>query len=212
MTFDLGAELEKLRSEGKISLEKEKLSLIEPKPAQKGKKQSKRTGGKSKPVEVSFLKLDDGRIAEQIYNPQLDPPHQFVTLTDTRFEFFPEIVHGNKVYVPAGEKLIEKGVVLLPSEPMNYKADALLFNEIQDFIHRYLDVPPFYERVSGLYVKYSWIHDQFQVTSYLRARGDYGCGKSRLLQTIGSIAYKPMFCGGSTTSSPIFRLIEIFQY
>ena len=211
MTFDLADQLEKLPPNVKKKLLGSKVSSVEAKATPKEKKRPRKTGGTPKTTEVSFLKLDDGRIAEQIYNPQSETPHQFVTLSDSGFEYFPEIAQGNKVYMPAGKELVEKGVVLLPSEPMNYHTDSILSKEIQDFIHRHLDVPLFYEKVSGLYVKYSWIHDQFEVTSYLRARGDYGCGKSRLLQTIGSIAYKPMFCGGSTTSSPIFRLIEMFK-
>ncbi|MEK7555016.1 MAG: hypothetical protein AAB518_03480, partial [Patescibacteria group bacterium] len=34
--------------------------------------------------------------------------------------------------------------------------------------------------------------------------------KSRFLQVIGSLCYKPMFVGGATTTSPIFRIIDGF--
>jgi hypothetical protein len=43
---------------------------------------------------------------------------------------------------------------------------------------------------------------------YLRALGDYGSGKTRFLQVIGSICYKPIFAGGATTASPIFRMLD----
>jgi hypothetical protein len=43
---------------------------------------------------------------------------------------------------------------------------------------------------------------------YLRAIGDFGSGKSRLLHTVGSLAYKPIFMAGATTVSPIFRILD----
>jgi hypothetical protein len=198
-----------------VACEANKAQPPEAKPVITESKQRKSSKSKKglKPHEVptSFINLEDGRIAEQIYNPHLDNAHQFITLNSEGFDYLPKIAIKDKVYIPAAKELVEKGVVLLPTEPIDYGSDSSLSDEIQHFIHRYLDIPLFYEKLSVLYAKYSWIHDQFSVTNYLRARGDYGCGKSRLLQTVGAVAYKPMFCGGSTTSSPIFRLMELFK-
>ncbi|HEX3363961.1 hypothetical protein [Phenylobacterium sp.] len=46
---------------------------------------------------------------------------------------------------------------------------------------------------------------------YLRLRGDYGSGKTRALQTIGSLCYKPFFASGASTVSPIFHIQDAFQ-
>jgi len=52
------------------------------------------------------------------------------------------------------------------------------------------------------------MYDRFNEVPYLRAIGDFGSGKSRFLQAIGSLCYKPVFTGGATTPSPIFRIIN----
>jgi hypothetical protein len=45
----------------------------------------------------------------------------------------------------------------------------------------------------------------------LRALGDYGTGKTRFIQTIGALCYRPMFVSGATTVSPVFRLLDAFR-
>src|SRR5262249_11271038 len=45
----------------------------------------------------------------------------------------------------------------------------------------------------------------------LRFLGEPGTGKSRMLQVAGHLAYKGIFAGGATTSSPLFRLIEVYR-
>jgi len=49
------------------------------------------------------------------------------------------------------------------------------------------------------------------VVPYLRALGDYGTGKTRLLQTVGSLCYTPIFVAGSVTAAPIFRILEVVR-
>jgi hypothetical protein len=210
MSFDLGDELLKLQ-QAKEAKWQGKAPLRMMSNQSKGEKRKPEKQDKPSEIQRSFIKFDDGRIAEQIYNPRLISPHQYIINNNGQLEYLPQIALMNNIYIPAGKELVEKGVVLLPSEPIEYVNDRHLFDEIQTFIHRYLDVSLFHEQLSVLYAKYSWIHDQYTVASYLRARGDYGTGKSRLLQTVGAIAYKPMFCGGSTSSSSIFRLIEMFK-
>jgi len=112
----------------------------------------------------------------------------------------------------ASEKdLLENNVVLFPSKPEEYESQEKLIVEIQTFINKYLAISPFFERIASYYVLFSWIHDDFNELPYLRGLGDYGTGKSRLLQVVGSICYQPIFAGGATTVSPIFRILEKFK-
>jgi len=46
---------------------------------------------------------------------------------------------------------------------------------------------------------------------YLRVQADYGCGKTRFLLTVGSLCYKPIFASGSSTVSPLFRILDSFR-
>lgn len=120
---------------------------------------------------------------------------------------------GDVTYIPHPPTLdlIRKRVVLFPSEPVEYGTQRQLLTDLRAFIHRWLDVDPFYEQLASYYVLFSWVYDAFETLPYLRAFGDYGTGKSRFLQAIGALCYRPMFVSGASTSSPIFRLIDLFR-
>lgn len=119
---------------------------------------------------------------------------------------------GNITYLPYPVDLgiIDAGVVLFPEQPADYGDMRQLVDDIQAFIHRYLDVDPFYEKLAAYYVIFTWMHDLFENLPYLRALGDYGTGKTRFLQAIGVLCYRPMFVSGASSVSPIFRLIDMF--
>lgn len=129
------------------------------------------------------------------------------------------VAYQNKIELPheillpykAGSHLISKKVILFPFEDKEYGSTHELLEKIRGFIHKYVDVSPFFEEIGAYYAMFSWIYDRFNELAYLRALGDYGSGKSRLLQVIGSVCYKPMFVGGATTTSPVFRIIDSFQ-
>lgn len=132
---------------------------------------------------------------------------------DGKTEIVRSLMMNGIVYTPyeASMALIEKGVVLLPSEIGKYESTQTLMRDICDFIHCFLDVSPFYEKIAAYYVLLSWLYDCFTVLPYLRALGDYGTGKSRFLETIGSICYRPIKTSGASTFSPVFRVIEMFH-
>ena len=120
---------------------------------------------------------------------------------------------GDVTYIPHPPTLdlIRKRVVLFPSEPVEYGTQRQLLTDLRAFIHRWLDIDAFYEQLASYYVLFSWVYDAFETLPYLRAFGDYGTGKSRFLQAIGALCYRPMFVSGASTSSPIFRLIDLFR-
>lgn len=121
-----------------------------------------------------------------------------------------EVEHNGIKYrpLPPTYNLVEKGVILFPSLPMPYESEEEILKEIQDFIHKYLDISEVFEQIATYYVLFTWMYDRFNEVPYLRAIGDFGSGKSRFLQAIGSLCYKPVFTGGATTPSPIFRIIN----
>lgn len=124
------------------------------------------------------------------------------------------------ILLPSGERLvpfsprnnlIRHEVVLLPSGPEEYGSESDLVSEIKAFVHRYVDVSPFFEEVAAYYVLFSWLYDSFNELPYLRVRGDFGSGKTRFLLTVGSLCYKPIFASGASTVSPIFRILDSFK-
>jgi len=107
--------------------------------------------------------------------------------------------------------LIEKGVILLPSKASKYKDEKTLLKNIQNFIHKYMDIEEQFEKLCAYYVMFTWVYDRFNETPYLRALGDYGTGKTRFLQTLGALCYKSTFTSGATTPAPIYRINEMFH-
>lgn len=158
-----------------------------------------------KPKMSSFLRSST-KIAEMFY----DMDKKGFAVYDTKTGNI-ETVDKFEGYEPYNSEMVEKGVVLLPTEVGEYENEMKLIDEIQAFIHRYVDVSPFFEKLSAYYVMFTWLYDNFNTLPYLRVLGDYGTGKTRFLQTVGSICYKPMFAGGATTPSPVFRIIEMFK-
>ena len=67
------------------------------------------------------------------------------------------------LYVPyrGDNNLIQHQVVLLPSRPEEYSSQDEIIKDIQEFIHRYVDVNPSFEIIASYYVLLSWIFEGF---------------------------------------------------
>jgi hypothetical protein len=155
----------------------------------------------------------DGKLVETVYDPDTRRTG-FVSWQNGRSEVLrvatiPGI--GRVVPYSATNNLLAHRVVLFPSKPTPYSSESDLVEAIRSFIHRYADVSDLFEEVAGYYVLFSWIYDAFAEVPYLRLKGDFGSGKSRCLQAIGSLCYKPMFASGASTVSPMFRIIDTFR-
>lgn len=156
--------------------------------------------------------LDDGTIIEMLFDSKAGETALAVCKDGN-------IVKERSIYYKgvelrphsAGKDILKNRVVLFPSEPLEYGSQRELIADIQTFVHKYLSVSDFFEKISSYYVLFSWIHDDFNELPYLRGLGDYGTGKSRFLQVIGSVCYRPIFTSGATTVSPIFRILNDFK-
>lgn len=107
--------------------------------------------------------------------------------------------------------LLAHGVVQFPSSLEEYTSEDELVEAVRSFIHRYADLSEVFEEAASYYVLLTWVYDAFSELPYLRLKGDFGSGKTRCLQVIGSICYKPMFASGASTVSPLFRIIDSFR-
>jgi hypothetical protein len=123
-------------------------------------------------------------------------------------DYVNEIPINDAIIIPNTGEELEKGAVLLPSQTEHYETEEQLDNEIQCFINKWLDIPEDFKQFTLWNIKRSWIYQRFHTLNYLRALGDTGQGKSRFLDTLGYLHYKPLFTSGATTSSPVFRMID----
>lgn len=167
---------------------------------------------KLKSIEISSIILNDGTIIEMLYDKQKNTTNLAIC-KDGKIEIKKSYKFNGILYRPhsPNKNIINSGVILFPSEPKEFVSQKELIQKIQTFIHKYLSVSPFFEKIASYYVLLSFIYDDFNEIPYLRGLGDYGTGKSRLLQVVGSICYCPIFANGATTVSPIFRILNDFR-
>lgn len=149
------------------------------------------------------------KIGETVYDP-INKKTAFATYVEDKVAYTDIIgtPYGDVYPLDPKNDLVDKKVVLLPSGAVEYGTEAKLIQEIQTFIHKHLDITPMFEKIAAYYAMFSWLYDRFHEVPYLRAIGDFGSGKTRFLQVIGSICYRPIFTGGATTPSPIFRILN----
>ncbi len=174
------------------------------------KKRSNRNA--SRPRSEFSIVLGDDRLVEAVYRPS-ERRTLFAVWEDGACTDHKSIKVDGEDVVPysASNNLLQHGVVLLASGPEDYGSQQALIQEIQAFIHRYVDVSPTFEKLAAYYVLLTWIYDGFNELPYLRVRGEPGCGKTRFLQTVGMLCYKAIFASGASTVSPIFRILDIVR-
>lgn len=187
---------------GKVS---KRLDKIEEKTLGKKKKKKRKT------EYTSFVVLKDG-LAEMIYNPY-ENTTGFAIYKNGEVKYQQSILNDEVKLLPYSfdNNLVKHKVVLFPSEAEEYGSEAELLKEISEFIYHYVDLSPFFQKISPYYVLFSWVYDCFDELAYLRFVGDTGSGKTRAVETIGSLCYKPIFATGGASVSPIFRILDLFR-
>ena len=83
--------------------------------------------------------------------------------------------------------------------------------EIEQYLGRYLSLPPHILSIVTHYILLTWVYDAFNELPYLRFRGDLGSGKTRALIVAGSLCYKAFFASGASTVSPVFHTLDAFR-
>jgi hypothetical protein len=132
---------------------------------------------------------------------------------DGRIRTAPHLdLDGVRYVPPPGDStMLRKRVVSLAEGVGPLLTSRELVQEIRNVIRKYVDLPLFFESLAVYYVIFTWLFDAFATLPYLRFRGDYGTGKSRALQVIGSLCFRPIRASGAATVSPIFRMLDIWR-
>ena len=166
---------------------------------------------KQKIIETSKV-IHGETLYEQVYNPKTKKTY-FLGWDKKNQETIPidEIIHDPLKYLPIIDDLLEKKAVILPTDATDYETVEELEIEIESFIQTWLDISEEHRQQATWYVMLSWVLDKLNTIPYLRALGDYGTGKTRYLDVIGGICYKPMFVGGAVRSAPIYRVIDLWR-
>lgn len=156
----------------------------------------------------------DNTLVELIYDPDARKTGLVVSYSrQALWNIEQEVrIHTGEILVPysAANNLIANECVLLPSKPDESGQKHELLADIRAFVHRYVDLSPFFEDIAVHYILLTWVYDAFNELGYLRLRGDYGTGKTRALTVLGSLCYKGFFASGASTVSPIFHVLDSF--
>ena len=147
---------------------------------------------------------EKGMIAEQVYNDE----NKFCVWQDGKINYTESFYDNGLNYFPLEGEEIEKGAIHLPSKAEEYGTDEELDNELKEFIVKWLDIPEDVLQFAVWNIKRSWVYERFHTLNYLRALGDTGQGKSRFLDVLGLLHYKPIKTSGATTPAPVFRIIN----
>jgi hypothetical protein len=148
------------------------------------------------------------------YDPLDDKTYFAVRYPDGHVEDRVERIKIQDVRVvpfPANN-IIKKRVILLPSEMSELKDESELLFAIKAHNARYFDfgADETFEQLCMIYPFFTYLARQFRTVPYLRALGDYGTGKSRLLKTIGPICYQPIMTNAGSSASSLFRILDLF--
>jgi hypothetical protein len=165
------------------------------------------------PLRVPSLVHRNGYLLETVYKPddgKWPLRFNYYHLGKRREHGSPIPFDLRKIQPPLLDDMVRQGVVLLPSRgsPVSAVQQASLVGSLIRFVHRYLDIPPFWEKMVAHYVLMTWVYDRFTAVPYLRLLSEHGTGKSRFLQVVGALCYKSIICGGSVSVSSVFRLTD----
>ncbi len=168
---------------------------------------------------VSYL--DDEVMAELAWN-EVDAVPEFIVYDRKRggidrrsFLGIPE----GKIVVPC----MSEGIVT-PGHPIDGSVivpracgrmdeqEGVLRRDIGAFIHRYVELPENCVSVITDYILLTWVYDRFDELPYLAFRNtDAGRGKSRALETVGTLCRRPLFVGGGSTAAATLRMLDTYQ-
>lgn len=148
--------------------------------------------------ELSFGVVD-GVMYEQVHD------FKFITNEGGFTDTMPMGLNGT--YPILGEEVL-KNVVLLPTIPFDYGSTEKLLTDIKAHIQKYYDCDEQHRTIAAWYVLMSWVYDRLNTIPYLRALGDFGTGKSRFLDVVGRICYKPIIGSGAGSVAALKRVVE----
>ena len=196
--------------EHNTKLDAEKFNKLKPdEQIKKVIQQNNEVATKKKKKIFTSLFIGEKDMYEQIYDLKTNTS-KFLHYNDedgTIIEVKSFNINGIEYFPNEGEEL-QKKAIYLPEKAEEYGTDEELEKEIKTFINKWLDISEDFLQFSTWNVKRSWVYERFHTINYLRALGDTGQGKSRFLDTIGWIHYKPIATSGATTAAPVFRVID----
>jgi len=148
------------------------------------------------------------------YDGDEDKTYFAVRYPDGRIEDRVEKVEINKMlYRPfAPNNIIRKRILLLPSQMTELRDEQDLLFATRKHNYDFFDCgsDEMLEYLLMIYPLYTYMASQFRTVPYLRALGDYGTGKTRMLETIGPLCHQSIMTNAGSSASALFRILDMF--
>jgi hypothetical protein len=163
---------------------------------------------------VTGWKFTDA-LLEQVYDPSTEDVGFELYLPDSgeirRYGAAGLSVPGSTIrFVPLADALISRRVVLLPVKSESFGSTEELVSEVREHIRRYVVLPEESDEIIAVhYVLFTYLFDRFETAPYLRFIGDLGTGKTRAVQVIGELCYKPLGGQGNASAASLYRTLDL---
>jgi hypothetical protein len=164
--------------------------------------------------------VDDDVIAELAWNPETGGPDFIIFDRHTG-----DVSRADRFDTPVGTIVVPgmcqrivtpghpiEGAVFVPTDCDPASNDeGRLRADMEAFINRYVELPADAASIAVEVVLLTWVYDAFDDLPYLAFRtADCGRGKSRALETVGALCYRPLFVGGGSSAAATLRMIDVF--
>lgn len=140
---------------------------------------------------------------------------QYITWNKTIQDYVkvPQVIDEIKklTYLPVcnEESGVREEVILFPTEPEDYISFENLYNEIDKYVVKYLDIDPEKRRLANYIIILDGFIDGLNTMPMLRFLGLSGRGKTRAVTTYGCISYLPIMIA-SPNAANIFRILTTY--
>jgi hypothetical protein len=167
-----------------------------------------------KRAKIAYLPEAGGFLIELVYNPITKTPAFAVYDAQKDCVTYEESISFDypNIYYPFIDDNVIKGSVLLPSQAEEYGSDEDLYREVDAFIAKLFNEPNrTYRTFNTLYVFFSWVYDKLRSWCYIQHLGRAGGGKTRALEAIGYLCYRPILLGGADSAACMFRMLDHYR-
>jgi len=148
--------------------------------------------------------LPNNAIFEQV---QIGKSNQYAIKEGDKTRIEPMLSVGEHVlYQP-----LEMPPWKLPGKPLDYETVEKLWQEIRQFIYEHLDVEidALYDVLTG-WVIVTWVTERFDSVGYLHFHGPRNSGKTRGLDILNYLCYRPLL-SPSVTGPAVFRALDEYH-
>ena len=146
-------------------------------------------------------------MVEEIFNPESCEAAFAVWHKGKEVEYLSKIEEENAVYLPLVDDVLTKGSILLPTGIKEYESETVLFDRMNDFIHKWYDGPED-QPIMSSYSMLTWLYDKCMAMPLLDFRAPRDSGKTRGAMCCLALSYRGIRSSGCASDSAIFRTNE----